>query len=123
MAGTSCEAICKDLEAIHGFLRAQARLADTTAAQRNHCENIITRIMSFDDLDFVGATALTNVFETGPWTLDQKQSMCAAVQDKLRDVAIGKPNRPRRKNQTCSSFDRYLSVADMGTLTDSTAGL
>ena len=119
MAAHGCDSLCKDIESVHSFLRAQSRVTNVVVAQQSHCQGIMNRISEFEGIDFDGATALVNVIDAGPWTPEQKQSMSDAIQSRLQDVVIGKSVKTRRKNQTLSSFDRYLSESDIPMLSAS----
>lgn len=112
MSQLSCDSLRKDITAIHMFLTAQSRIADTGDAMQGHCNNLVGRI-HMTVMDFESATALITTIDAGPWTQEQKTYMSQAIHDRLQDVVIGKVAKVRRKNQTCSSFERYLSESDV----------
>ena len=114
------EYFCRDVEALHGFLIAQGRInsAGFAGAQQSQCANIISRISTLEGFDFQGATRLINLIDQGPWTLEQKQSIADATQSRVDAIAVGKAVKQRRKNQVCTTFDMYLSEADLVDLTN-----
>jgi hypothetical protein len=119
MSQAACATLCRDVEAMHAFLKAQSRITDVATAMHSQSECLASRISEFDGLDFAGATALIEVISAGPWSEDQKKMLSNAVQLRLQDVMLGKSSKTRRKNQTCSSFERYLSESDMLCLSSS----
>ena len=54
--------------------------------------------------------ALTRGITGGPWTMDQKRSLTAAVM-RLGDAAGRKPTG-RRTNQTCLHFENFVTMLE-----------
>ena len=119
MSHAACATLCRDVEAMHAFLKAQSRITDVTSAMHSQSECLASRISEFEGFDFAGATALIEVISAGPWSEDQKKMLSNAIQLRLQDVMLGKAAKTRRKNQTCSSFERYLSESDVLCLSSS----
>ena len=119
MQCTSVGMLCSDVKAIHDFLAAQSLLVDVSAVQASHCRTICNRIHALDVLDITGGTQLTATFSSGPWTCSQKAEMASAIQSRLAVTIDGHASKVRRKNQTCTSFQNYLTERDVEMLKDS----
>ena len=120
MSGTPSAMMKVDIDAIHQFLCAQARVTNVTAAQQGHCDNICRRIACLQSLDIPGATALTETVQAGPWTPEQKQSLASSIHARLDgdQSARAATGRSRRKLQTLSTLERYLTDNEIATLQD-----
>jgi hypothetical protein len=118
MAGTPCNLLVADVESIHGFLCAQALVTNVSAAQQSQCESICRRILNLQSMDTAGATALTQAVQLGPWTLEQKQVIASHIQARLSSGEPTTSGRSRKKLQTISSFENYLTEKDVQELKD-----
>jgi hypothetical protein len=120
MSGTPSTILKNDIEAIHGFLAAQAKVTDVTVPQQSQCDNICKRVATLQSLDIPGATALTATVQAGPWTPDQKRALAGCIQSRLDEdaTATAAHSRVRRKLQTVSTFEKYLTDDDISVLQD-----
>ena len=118
--GSPCDRLVTDVKSIHSFLCAQSRVVDIANALTTQRLSICSRISNLDHLDMSGGTVLTDTLVAGPWTSDQKASLLQAIRDRLDGTTIGgrQPYKPRRKNQTLTTFEQYLTDEDITYLSD-----
>lgn len=107
-----------DIKAIHQFLAAQAALVDVGPVQAAQCRMICDRIQVLPHMSLIDGTELTSVFSAGPWTCSQKADLAAAVQHRMSSAIESHTAKVRRKNQTCTTFQNYLTESDIQTIKD-----
>jgi hypothetical protein len=106
--------ICADLSNAGEFIAAQQALVGETGAASlvsGQCESFCRRVTMLPSLDAIDATKLCRVIEGGPWSGDQKTQLAGMVGARMMQTAPQKG--VRRKNQSCMTFERYLSTADV----------
>ena len=114
-----------ELSSIQTFRQAQSQVTDVQSLQRGQCDSLSKRIGLMEKLGVASATHITSVIQSGPWTVAQKEVLATALQNRLSAGALCSPEakvKGRRRNQHCTSFERYLTQSDMHIIQDQTVG-
>ena len=114
-----------ELTRIQSFIEVQSQVTDVQALQQGQCESLIKRIGIMEKLDVASATLITGIVQSGPWTHAQKEGLATALQNRLSAGALCSPEatvKGRRRNQHCTSFERYLTQTDINIIQDQTIG-
>lgn len=103
--------IIREHTAIVTYIASQAALGRPTAAvQQNQFAVLSSKINNTKAITAEDATAMTNAFEQGPWSGQQKSTLATDVATKLSSAPTGSAGR---KTQTCLGFERFLTMKRM----------
>ena len=107
---SSAEALQRDLAQIGTFIRT-ADPAIRVAVQTSQFTAYKARVAGLKDLSPHAATNITQIINDGPWTVDEKGAFATQLCERL--TLGNKPSSNRRAMQDLTSFNNYLTTADV----------
>jgi hypothetical protein len=118
MSTLSNDPVVIEFQGIQQFIIAQSKVTDVSSLKDDQCQHIVKRL-GLISVNVQRATLLTETFQDGPWTGEQKGLLAKAVQDRLMVVGVGtRDAASRRKNQTLNTFESYLTDQELSDLQD-----